>query len=115
MRLDDEASFSLSHEVLKPRVFPQKVDASPDVSEEVKAGLTRQLYEPRSNETDAETAARMIQERGIEEPVRYAEQAKNVKAYHRLKVQLLGGKPETVSLLMREDNNGNLYYNHHFI
>lgn len=50
----------------KPRAFPKKVDESPDVSDQVKAGLTARLYEPRSNETDAAAALRIIQERGIE-------------------------------------------------
>jgi hypothetical protein len=59
--LDDVASIGAA-----VRAFPDKVDVSGDLSQEIKTGITTRLYEPRSNETDAQTAERVIAERGID-------------------------------------------------
>lgn len=46
------------------RAFGEKVLASEDISPEVKAGVTEYNYLPRANETDLQTAKRLIAERG---------------------------------------------------
>jgi len=52
--------------------------------------------------------------RGFEFPSDH--NAQNIKAFHRFEAYVfLDGKPETIGLLVREDQNGHFHYNHHVI
>lgn len=58
--------FSLAMEDGKPRATGQKIEASQDISEDVKNSITEYTYDPRSNRTDAETAAGIVQQHGVD-------------------------------------------------
>lgn len=54
-----DAKFSM-----RERRFPRQVDASSDISNEVRRGVSNRAYEKRSNETDAAFAKRLVDEAG---------------------------------------------------
>lgn len=62
----DEAGARASLAGMGERGFTEQLKASEDVASGIKDGVTNTLYVRRTNETDAQLASRLIQEKGID-------------------------------------------------